>query len=42
MTDIFVSDLFGYNIDNESPFIIINTSESYKLLKKKKCNNKLK
>lgn len=34
MTDIFVSDLFGYNIDNETPFVIINTSESYKLLKK--------
>lgn len=34
MTDIFVSDLFGYNIDNDTPFVIINTTESYKLLKK--------
>lgn len=34
MTDIFVSDLFGYNIDNNTPFIIINTKESHKLLHK--------
>ena len=34
MTDIFVSDLFGYNIDNNTSFIIINTKESHKLLHK--------
>jgi hypothetical protein len=34
MTDIFVSDLFGYNIDNDTPFVVVATSESYKLLKK--------
>ncbi len=34
MTDIFVSDLFGYNINNDSPFVIINSKELYKLLKK--------
>lgn len=34
MTDIFVSDLFGYNIDNNSSFVIIHSNEIYKLLKK--------
>lgn len=40
MIDIFVSDLFGYNINNDTPFIIINSQETYKLLKKiAKSNN---
>jgi hypothetical protein len=34
MTDIFVSDLFGYNINNDTPFVIINSKELHKLLKK--------
>lgn len=34
MTDISVSDLFGYNINNDTPFVIINSKELYKLLKK--------
>jgi len=41
MTDIFVSDLFGYNIDNETPFVIINTHESHKFLKKVAKNKNL-
>jgi len=40
MIDIFVSDLFGYNINNDTPFVIINSQETYKLLKKiAKSNN---
>jgi hypothetical protein len=32
MTDIFVSDISGYIINNESPFVIIKSSEIYKYL----------
>jgi hypothetical protein len=39
MTDIFVSDLSGYNIDNNSPFVIINSKEMHKLLKQIAKNN---
>ena len=34
ITDIYVSDLFGYNITNSTPIIIINTNEPYKLLRR--------
>lgn len=34
MTDVFVSDLFGYNIDNNSQFVIIYSTEIHKFLKK--------
>ena len=34
MTDIFVSDILGYIINNQSPFIIIKSSEIYKFLTK--------
>jgi hypothetical protein len=34
MTDIYVSDLFGYKIRNESPFVVINSSQMSKFLRR--------
>jgi hypothetical protein len=35
MIDISITDQYGYNINNDSTFIIIKTNQIYKLLKKK-------